>query len=111
VISHGASQLISSAAGTRMALLTIEPLATAHTTGSSRLGLHAGDLLGVEGEVVAEHAGGLLGGDLGHGGDVVQDGGDVVDQCEQGGSGQVSPRLPFRSRKLNAPRATCAALR
>jgi hypothetical protein len=63
-------------------------LATAHTTGSSRLGLHAGDLLGVEGEVVAEHAGGLLGGDLGHGGDVVQDGGDVVDECEQGGSGQ-----------------------
>ena len=37
VISHGASQLISSAAGTRMALFTSEPLATAHTTGSSRL--------------------------------------------------------------------------
>ena len=36
VISQGASQLIKSAAGTRMALFTSEPLATAHTTGSSR---------------------------------------------------------------------------
>ena len=36
VINQGASQLISRAAGTRMALLIIEPLATAQTTGSSR---------------------------------------------------------------------------
>jgi hypothetical protein len=37
VTAQGAKALISSAAGTRMALLTSEPLATAHTTGISRL--------------------------------------------------------------------------
>jgi hypothetical protein len=36
VISQGAKALMSSAAGTRMALFTSEPLATAQTTGSSR---------------------------------------------------------------------------
>ena len=36
VMAQGATALMSSAAGTRMALLMSEPLATAHTTGSSR---------------------------------------------------------------------------
>ncbi|MOA22157.1 hypothetical protein D3C78_1426990 [compost metagenome] len=36
VTAHGMNALISSAAGTRIALLTNEPLATAQTTGSSR---------------------------------------------------------------------------
>jgi hypothetical protein len=36
--SHGAKAEMASAAGTRIALLSIAPLATAHTTGSSRSG-------------------------------------------------------------------------
>ena len=36
VTSHGAQALMASAAGTRMALLTSDPLATAQTTGISR---------------------------------------------------------------------------
>jgi hypothetical protein len=84
--------LMASAAGTRITLFTSEPLATAHTTGSSRSALHARDLLGVEREVVAQHAGRLLGGDLGHHRDVVEDRGDVVDQREQAGSGQRAGR-------------------
>ena len=38
-IAHGAIALMASAAGTRIALLTSEPLATAQTTGSSRFDL------------------------------------------------------------------------
>ena len=49
------------------------------------LGIDARDLLRVEREVVAKHAGGLLGGDLGHHRDVVEHGGDVVEQGEQTG--------------------------
>ena len=41
--------------------------------------VHAGYLLGVQCEVVAEHAGGLLGGDLAHQRNVIQDRRDVVD--------------------------------
>ena len=66
--------------------------------------IHTGHLLRIQGEVVAEHAGGLLRRDLRQNGDIVEDRGDVVDQCEQAASGQVSPRLPLRSRKLNACR-------
>jgi hypothetical protein len=51
------------------------------------LGSYAGHLLGVEREIVTEDAGGLLGGDLGHQGDVVEDRGDVIDQGKQAGSG------------------------
>src|SRR5689334_18947275 len=36
MMAHGTSALIASAAGTRIALFMAEPLATAHTTGSSR---------------------------------------------------------------------------
>ncbi|MCY1344920.1 hypothetical protein D9M69_309690 [compost metagenome] len=39
ITAQGAKALISNAAGTRMALFTIEPLATAQTTGSSRSAL------------------------------------------------------------------------
>src|SRR5690606_3349644 len=39
VISHGSQAAMASAAGTRIALLTSEPLATAQTTGSSRSAL------------------------------------------------------------------------
>jgi hypothetical protein len=45
------------------------------------------DLLGVERQVVAQHAGGLLGRHLGQHRHVVEHGGDVVDQGEQVGSG------------------------
>jgi hypothetical protein len=88
VTAHGAKALTASAAGTRISLFLNEPLATAHTTGSSRSGLTPATL-GVEREVVAEHAGGLLRGDFGHRGDVVEDRGDVVDEGEQTGRGQA----------------------
>jgi hypothetical protein len=54
------------------------------------VGLHAGDLLRVERQVVAQHAGGLLGGHLAENRHVVQHGGDVVDEGKQtaGGHGQ-----------------------
>jgi len=45
-------------------------------------GTHARHLLRVEREVVAEHPRGLLGGDLGEDGDVVEDARDVVEQGE-----------------------------
>ena len=41
---------------------------------------HAGDLLGIECQIVAENTGGLLGRHLGHHRDIVEQGGDVVDQ-------------------------------
>ena len=44
------------------------------------LGAHAADLLGVEGEIVAEHARRLPRCDFGHGRDVVENAGDVVEQ-------------------------------
>jgi hypothetical protein len=44
------------------------------------VGIHAADLLGIQGQVVAQHAGRLLGRDLAHQGDVVEHAGDVVDQ-------------------------------
>ena len=53
------------------------------------VGVDAGDLLRVERQVVAEHAGGLLGRDLGQHRDVVEDGGDVVDQHEQTGGHEL----------------------
>ena len=92
VTAQGASALMASAAGTRMALLTSEPFATAHTTGSSRSACDAGHLLRVEREVVAQHAGGLLGRDLGQHRDVVEDGGDVVEQGEQARTPWVPPQ-------------------
>ncbi len=46
--------------------------------GQLAVGLHATDLLGIEREVVAQHASGFLGCDLGHQRDIVQQGGDVV---------------------------------
>jgi hypothetical protein len=36
--------------------------------------------LGVKRKVVAEYAGGLLGGNFGEYGDIVEDGGDIVDE-------------------------------
>ena len=49
------------------------------------VGVDAGHLLGVERQVVAQHAGGLLGGDLGEQRHVVEHRGDVVEQGEQAG--------------------------
>jgi len=72
-------------------------------------------LLGVEGQVVPQHAGRLLGSDLGQEGhvvghrrallgrdlghqrDVVQDGGDVVDQGEQAAGGHRGARIASTS--------------
>jgi hypothetical protein len=51
------------------------------------LGAHPGHLLGVERKVIAEHSCGLLRRDLGHQGHVVEDGGNVVEQCKQAGAG------------------------
>ena len=49
------------------------------------VGVDAADLLRVQGEVVAQHPGGLLGGDLGHHRNVVEQGRDVVEQGEETG--------------------------
>ena len=47
------------------------------------VGIDAGHLLGVERQVVAQHAGRLLGRHLAHDGHVIEDGRDIVDQCQQ----------------------------
>ncbi len=56
------------------------------------VGLDPGDLLGVERQVIAQHTGGLLRGDLGHHRHVVEHGGDIVEQGEQAGSGHCAGR-------------------
>ena len=43
-------------------------------------GAHTADLLGIERQIVTEHAGGFLGGHFGHQRHVVEYGGNVVDQ-------------------------------
>ncbi|MOA03186.1 hypothetical protein D3C78_1226740 [compost metagenome] len=48
-----------------------------------------GDLLGIQGKVITEHPSSLLGRHLGHHRDVVEDGGNVINQCEQATSSQV----------------------
>ena len=53
------------------------------------VGVDPGDLLGVQRQVVAENAGGLLRGDLGHQRDVVEHRGDIVEEGEEAGSGHV----------------------
>ncbi|MNY34214.1 hypothetical protein D3C86_1685370 [compost metagenome] len=47
------------------------------------VGTHTGDLLGVQRQVIAQHACGLLGRHLGHQGHIVEYRGDVVDQDQQ----------------------------
>jgi hypothetical protein len=56
------------------------------------LGPYARHLLGVECQIVAKDAGGFLGGDLGHQGNVVEDRGNVIDQGKQAGSGHGGSR-------------------
>ena len=63
----------------------------------------SGDLLGVQGEVVAEHAGGFFGGDFGHHRHVVEDRRDVVDQGKKAAAGHG---IRFQSRlALSVPAA------
>jgi hypothetical protein len=51
------------------------------------VGAHAGDLLGVERQIVAQHTGRLLGGHFGEHRHVVEDGGNVIQQGKQATSG------------------------
>ena len=51
------------------------------------IGLHAGNLLRVECQVVAQYAGRFLGRHLAQYGNVIQDAGNVVDQRQQAGCG------------------------
>jgi hypothetical protein len=83
VTAQGAKALMASAAGTRMALLMKRALGHRPDHRQFAVGLDAGDLLGVERQVVAQHAGGFLGRHLGKQRHVVQHGGDVVNQCKQ----------------------------
>jgi hypothetical protein len=53
--------------------------------------INTGYLLHVKREVVADHAGGLFDGDFGHHRDIVEHGGNVVEQREQAG-GHVESR-------------------
>ena len=48
--------------------------------------LDAGELVGIERQIVAKHACGFFGGDFGHRRDVIQQGGDVVQECKESGS-------------------------
>ena len=97
-MAQGATTLMSKAAGTRMALLIIEPLATAQTTGNSRSAFTPVTCCALSARsspstpavfftASLRHHGHVIGrgcalarGDLGHHGHIVQDGGDVVDQ-------------------------------
>jgi hypothetical protein len=90
-----------------IALLRSEPLATAHTTGSSRSALTPGDLLGVQREIVAEHAGGLLGRGAGEDDDVVEDERDVVEEREEA-RGHRSPTVATSARLASAAAITPA---
>jgi hypothetical protein len=61
-----------------MALLIMEPARHGPHHGQLAVGADAGDLLRVQRQVVAQHAGRLFGGHFGQHGHVVQDGGNVV---------------------------------
>jgi hypothetical protein len=63
------------------------------------LGSYPGNLLRVERQIVAQYAGSLLGGHLGHQGDVVEDRGNVVDQGKQAGSGHQVSRSEGQRRR------------
>ena len=86
-IAQGAIALISSAAGTRIALLTSEPLATAHTTGSSRFALTPATCCAFSARSSPSTPAVFLVATLVRSGDIVQDAGDVVEQGEETGAG------------------------
>jgi hypothetical protein len=72
--------LISNAAGTRISLLRMEPFGHGPDHRQFAVRVDAGDLLRIECQIIAEHAGGFLRCDLGHQGYVIQDRSDIVDQ-------------------------------
>ncbi len=57
------------------------------------LGAHPGDLLGVEGQIVPQHPGGLLRRHLGHQRHIVEYAGNIVNQGQQTGSGHIRESL------------------
>lgn len=59
-MSQGKNALSNSVQGTRMSLLTADPLNTAQTDRQFAFGSHSLDLLGIEREVVAQQARGLF---------------------------------------------------
>jgi hypothetical protein len=65
--------------------LSNEPLATRPYHRKLAPGSYPRYLLRAKREVVPDYAGGPLGGDLGHHRDVVEHGGDVIEQGEQTG--------------------------
>jgi len=71
------------------------------------LGLDPGDLLGVQREIVAEHAGGLLGRGAGEDDDVVEDERDVVEEREEA-RGHRSPTVATSARLASAAAITPA---
>jgi hypothetical protein len=87
VMARGTKALMSSAAGTRIDLVEQRPLGDRPDHGQLAVRAHAGDLLGVEREVVADHAGRLAGGHAREQGDVVEQRRDVVDEGEEPGGG------------------------
>jgi len=50
---------------------------------------HAGNLLGIEGKIVPQHAGRLLGSNLGHQRHVIEHAGNIIEQGQQTGSGHI----------------------
>ena len=86
-------------------LVAHRPLRHRPDHGQLALGAHAADLFRVQREVVAEHARGLLRGDLGHHRHVVEDRGDVVEQQEEA-RGHVRRAACARSRALRSARGS-----
>lgn len=88
---------------TRSGLVTVERRSPFDRHGPDHgqfaLGCHTGHLLGVQGQVIAQHPGCLLGSDLGQHGNVVEDAGDIVNQSEQTGSSHWVFRSCCRRRR------------
>ena len=59
------------------------------------LGAHAGDFFSIDRQVVAQHPCGFPGGHLGHGGHVVEDRGNIVQQYQQAATGHGIYLLSF----------------
>ena len=72
---------MASAAGTRIALLPVNP-GDCPNHRQLAFGAHAAYLLSVQRQVVAEHAGRFPGRNFGQRGNVIQHAGDVVEQGE-----------------------------
>jgi hypothetical protein len=94
VTSQGAKALISQRRRHQDGLVEQRTLGHRPDHGQFAVGLHTGDLLRVERQVVAQHTGGLLGSEFAENGDIVQHAGDVVDKGKETAGGHARNRFP-----------------